>query len=34
VTPATGRVSSLDVFRGITIFPMILANTPGPGASP
>src|SRR2546421_12171991 len=28
-TPATGRMSSLDVFRGITIAGMILVNNPG-----
>ena len=28
-TPATGRMTSLDVFRGITIAGMILVNNPG-----
>lgn len=28
------RFLSLDVFRGMTIFLMILVNTPGPGAAP
>src|SRR5215213_9345810 len=28
-TPATGRLTSLDVFRGITIAGMILVNNPG-----
>src|SRR5215213_3074640 len=28
-TPATGRLLSLDVFRGITIAGMILVNNPG-----
>ena len=28
-TPATGRMNSLDVFRGITIAGMILVNNPG-----
>src|ERR671933_764145 len=28
-TPATGRMMSLDVFRGLTIAGMILVNNPG-----
>src|ERR1043166_5362587 len=28
-TPATGRMNSLDVFRGLTIAGMILVNNPG-----
>src|SRR5437588_3235075 len=28
-TPATGRMTSLDVFRGITIAGMVLVNNPG-----
>ena len=31
--PATGRLLSLDLFRGITIAGMILVNDPGDGAS-
>ncbi len=33
-TPKKQRFLSLDVFRGMTIFLMILVNTAGPGAAP
>ncbi|PPT46529.1 DUF5009 domain-containing protein, partial [Xanthomonas arboricola] len=32
--PRRERFLSLDVFRGLTIFLMILVNTAGPGAQP
>lgn len=34
MTAVRERFLSLDVFRGLTVFLMILVNTPGPGAAP
>lgn len=34
MTSVRERFLSLDVFRGVTVFLMIMVNTPGPGADP
>ncbi len=34
ITPASQRLQALDVFRGITVFGMIVVNTQGSGAIP